>query len=138
MTVQIIYSLEDLEEKGYLLENLNWHTICRKEILAESFMREHADKIIFKLISMYQKLSEAFMNDFAYNLNWNWLCQCQKLSKRLMIKFRSLLNWYWVSLCQEIDLEFVKLNFKSINVTALLKNLFVPADVKEAVVSATN
>ena len=115
-----------------------WYFISRHQILSESFINKHSNKVNWFFISLCQELSESFIERYIDKVNWNmisceqklseefierhydkvsWLCisKHQKLSEEFIERHSEEVNWYLISKCQKLSDIFLKKHRKEID-----------------------
>lgn len=96
-------------------DKLNWDQISIYQTLSESFMREFKSELDWFFISRYQKLSESFIREFQNRVSWSGISEFQKLSEPFIIEFQNKVNWSKI-LKHQKDLSYkFKLTFAKIH-----------------------
>ena len=93
--------------------------------VSELFIENNIDKITHASwleISDYQILSETFMSKHTDKLGWVWISQSQTLSETFMEKYSDFLHWDWASLKQKMSLSFLLKNIDKINLERIKSN----------------
>jgi hypothetical protein len=83
--------------------------------LSEEFIREHADKVDWYRISIYQQLSESLIRDYADKLTWITISRCQKLSESLIRDYADKVNWDCISVFQNLSEDFIREHADRVN-----------------------
>src|SRR5574344_2119519 len=113
--IKIIEEIKDIEKffddyvgKSDNISKYNWCYISKYQILSESFIEKHKDKVDWGYISINQKLSEEFIEKYIDKIYWYRISQNQKLSEEFIEKHIDKVDWNNISTYQILSEKFIE------------------------------
>lgn len=99
---------------------MNWIDISNNEQISEDFVREHADKLHWRYLSINTSVSESLLKEMEHRISdWGFLSSYRTLSEDFIHHYKDKLNWHGISGSQPLSFSFIKEHISYINFNRL-------------------